>query len=165
MLQIRTGVFETNSSSTHSICIAKNKGIGSLKLPKKIYFRHGEFGWENRIIKTAEEKASYLYQAICDNYDKKEKERIINKLYCNLIEYRVESEFETDEVDRYGFAVGYIDHSDDLKKWVEAVMSNRKRLIQYLFSEESFVHTGNDNEERDVSIHVSYRHEEYYKGN
>ena len=41
--QIRRGVFETNSSSTHAICIAK----GDYNLSKHIDFTIGEFGWEN----------------------------------------------------------------------------------------------------------------------
>jgi hypothetical protein len=43
MKQIRKGVFETNSSSTHSICIAKDDG---LTIPKSLHFDFGEFGWE-----------------------------------------------------------------------------------------------------------------------
>ena len=43
MIQIRNGVFETNSSSTHSICIPKKTSIKR----DSIYFGIGEYGWEN----------------------------------------------------------------------------------------------------------------------
>lgn len=42
--QIRKSVFETNSSSTHAICITKKKD--NYKLPDHIDFEFGEFGWD-----------------------------------------------------------------------------------------------------------------------
>jgi len=59
----RAGVFETNSSSTHSICIAKDKALILDKLPLdeegvcRVY--PGEFGWEEREYNDAATKASY----------------------------------------------------------------------------------------------------------
>ena len=41
--KIRQSVFETNSSSTHSICIATDTTID---FPKSLHFEFGEFGWE-----------------------------------------------------------------------------------------------------------------------
>ena len=55
MKQIRTSVFETNSSSTHSIAISKKP----VTIGKYIYFGIGEFGWENDCVNTAD----YLYTA------------------------------------------------------------------------------------------------------
>lgn len=49
--------------------------------------------------------------------------------------------------------------------FVDKTTSNRGRLLRYLFSDESFVLTGNDNSEYDVDICALYPHEEYYKGN
>lgn len=40
--QIRRCVFETNSSSTHAICIAKD----GYELKDHIDFHTGEYGWE-----------------------------------------------------------------------------------------------------------------------
>ena len=58
MIQIRAGVFETNSSSTHSIAISKKPVV----IGKSIRFGIGEFGWENDCVDTAD----YLYTAILD---------------------------------------------------------------------------------------------------
>ena len=44
--QIRRGCFETNSSSTHAICITKTD-VNKEGLPSHVTFTHGEFGWEN----------------------------------------------------------------------------------------------------------------------
>lgn len=41
--QIRRGCFETNSSSTHAICIATDD---VLNIPKDIHFGFDDFGWE-----------------------------------------------------------------------------------------------------------------------
>lgn len=63
--QIRRNCFETNSSSTHAICITKRK-IDKDNLPSKVEFKHDEFGWEFEVYEDVLTKASYLYQAICD---------------------------------------------------------------------------------------------------
>ena len=42
--QIRRGCFETNSSSTHAICITK-ADVNKEDLPSHVTFTHGEFGW------------------------------------------------------------------------------------------------------------------------
>ena len=47
LIKIRKGVFETNSSSMHSICISR-EGISGLKYPKKVFFKHGEFDRERK---------------------------------------------------------------------------------------------------------------------
>ena len=44
--QIRRCCFETNSSSTHAICITK-ADVNKEDLPSNVTFTHGEFGWEN----------------------------------------------------------------------------------------------------------------------
>lgn len=163
MLQIRKSVYETNSSSTHSICITR-KGISSIELPEKIVFKHGEFGWDEKKLKTPEEKASYLYQAICAFYEEKERNKVINEIYSDLAEFEVDAKFEPEIKTKYG-VYGYIDHPYELKDWLEKILGNKKRLIRYLFSEESFVCTGNDNDDSDIDIFVNYRHEEYYKSN
>lgn len=61
MKQIRRGVFETNSSSTHSICISKEP---AKNLPSKVTFGMGEWGWSEG---EETDTASYLYTAMIDN--------------------------------------------------------------------------------------------------
>lgn len=43
MIQTRYGVFETNSSSVHSICISKEKTKSAHRM---VHLRFGEYGWE-----------------------------------------------------------------------------------------------------------------------
>lgn len=168
MKSIRTGVFETNSSSTHSICITKNRRC-NMCLPQKLYFSCGDFGWEYKTLKTPEEKASYLYSSILCIYDKETAEGKKSLLWDMLGAEGVECEFETPIY--YGASSwcenASVDHAgtDDHSAFVERVLSNVGRLLRYLFSEESFVITGNDNGYFDMDIAVNYPHEEYYKGN
>ncbi len=59
--QIRQGAFETNSSSTHSICIATET---QYNIPTSIEFNFGDFGWEVNKLTSRKAKASYLYTCI-----------------------------------------------------------------------------------------------------
>ena len=59
----------------------------------------------------------------------------------------------------------YIDHGAETIKFVEDVCSDENKLINFLFSDQSFILTGNDNSGTDVTIRVDYEHDEYYKGN
>lgn len=168
LVKIRKGVFETNSSSMHSICVTKNGSVSGLRFPEKVLFKHGEFGWEEGKLTSVEEKASYLYQAICELYQGREKEKMLNQIYSVLGKYHIEAEFEEEEKDEYGFELGYIDHpGGDLGAFCECTVWNEKDLMKYLFSPESFVITGNDNTDVDYGIqfHVPYKHKEYFKGN
>ena len=59
----------------------------------------------------------------------------------------------------------YVDHGNEAKEFVDAVCTDENKLLHYLFSKKSYVETGNDNDDYDVSINVDYPHEEYYKSN
>lgn len=159
MILIRRSVFETNSSSTHSICITKNKPE---EIPTMCRFGLGEYGWEYRRL-DGQEKANYLYTAImCQN----DHESLKQQLFEILSDLGIVCEFDEPKYDEYGYPEGfYIDHSYEIRPVVMAILHSKNRLLKYLFSDESFVLTGNDNGDCDVSIQASYPHEEYYKGN
>ena len=58
--QIRRGCFETNPSSTHAICIAKD----GYEKADDIEFHIREFGWEFDTYNDVYSRASYLITAI-----------------------------------------------------------------------------------------------------
>ena len=176
-LQVRSGVFETNSSSTHSLAISTEKGL-KLKFPKKVVFKYGEFGWEERTLKSTKDKASYLYTAIF-YFDAKIREQYIRFIFDTLVENNIECHFDGDikyTVSTWGFdrnnpsiyfsenIDGYIDHAENLG-FIEKICTDKQLLLSYLFSEHSFIKTGNDNSASDISINVNYDHQEFYKGN
>ena len=151
MIQIRRSIFETNSSSTHAICIGR-KPV-KMAYPSQLHFSIGEYGWELARLSSPEEKASYLYTAmlcICEAHDPNE---LVNQVQCeirNAVEPAgiictfEEPEFEVTSYGSY-LQVGYVDHASECAEFVYAVMHNRDLLLRYLFGSDSFVGTGNDN--------------------
>lgn len=140
-VQIRQGVFETNSSSTHAICIAKKHEFDPAVLHKTLWVPSYTFGWEPKKCYNPGIKAAYLFQTIKDVYWNKpdEQERCVNKIYDVLRQYGIECEFEP------GYEC-YIDHggTDDMPRWVNDMVSDSDALMTYLFGD-SVIVTGNDN--------------------
>ncbi len=68
MQTIRPKAFETNSSSTHSIVVAKS-GKEIITETKGLEIKQGEFGWEWAKYTDTYSKASYLYTALSDAND------------------------------------------------------------------------------------------------
>ena len=144
MINIRKGLFETNSSSTHAICIGKNNH--NLEIPSELTFQVGEFGWENEVYYDTTTLASYLYTALTAWYDGKELTKYINHIYTLLGHNGCKATFIEPNVDDWGFTDGYIDHSEELGDFLHRVLSSDKALLRYLFSPDSFIITGNDND-------------------
>jgi len=145
MKQIRRNVFETNSSSTHSICISK----APVTAGKHIYFGIGEYGWENDCVDIAD----YLYTAILEQYDTNELlEKLKDMLDSHSIEYEFEEpKYETSSDGKYKWLNhGYIDHSGETREFIDAVLSDDNMLMRCLFGD-SCVYTGNDNQDDNPS--------------
>lgn len=143
MINIRKGLFETNSSSTHAICIGKDNH--DLEIPSELTFEVGEFGWENAIHDDVMTLASYLYTALTEWFDKKALTKHVNHIYTLLGHNGCKATFIEPSVDEWGFTGGYIDHSEQLGDFLDKVLSSDKALLRYLFSPNSFIVTGNDN--------------------
>lgn len=144
--QIRSCVFETNSSSVHSICINKRK-IDKNKLPSSVYFEHGEFDWGFDVLQTEDDRASYLYEMICGIcYIKdKPKEELLNKIKDILKTYNIECVFDLNDTDEDGYRRGYIDHVLETQDLLCDLLSDEDKLLRFLFGD-SFLVIGNDNE-------------------
>ena len=139
--QIRNSVFETNSSSTHSIVIPKN----GVEIGKSITFNIGEFGWANDCV----DAADYLYTAILDVYSFTVAEEKIEHLKRILDKHNVSYKFEEPsyETGSYGtyLSYGYIDHGSECTEFIEAVLNDEDMLMRCLFG--GLVYTGNDNQD------------------
>lgn len=163
-VQVRQGLFETNSSSTHAICIAKKELNDNYKLPKSIEFDLGSFGWEIDEYHDIFSKASYLYTGYVEIMGSKiyHEERMKDENYREWKECDVkaslifkdkikellpdiECEFEDVENTKTYY---YIDHSDDgVGSFINYVLSSRENLIAYLVNDNSTIFTGNDNDD------------------
>ena len=169
MIKIRYGEFETNSSSTHAMIVAADP---PKNVPPFVHFSIGEFGWEHDILDTPEEKAAYLYtSALCLEEDVEE------KLAANLAIYGVNCGFDKPkwhiEDDYKWLDNGYVDHcgEDQHADWVHTMLTEPNALVRFLFNDDSYVMTSNDNcgdeeyEWQKEMENPSYECEVYYKGN
>jgi hypothetical protein len=147
MKVIRKSVFETNSSSTHSICISK-KDVTDF--PKVIHFGFGEYGWENNEVW---DTASYLYTAIIEN----DMEEYFDKIKNILDKHNILYTFVSRNNSKY-FNQGYIDHSYELSDFINDICNNEDKLLRYLFGD-SIIYTGNDNSNEQTDL--CYSADEY----
>lgn len=174
MINIRHGLFETNSSSTHAICIAKKNE--DLVIPEKLVFTFNEFGWEEQFYYKTKDKASYFYTALYNSYNediKKNFENIKNHIYEVLYDAGCKCEFAEPKQNEYGWVdSGYIDHQHEVNEWLCKIVKNDKMFFRFLFSPDSFIVTGNDNSDWFYDWEKDFNGSEnakkvdaYYKGN
>lgn len=166
MLQIRKNVFETNSSSTHSLVISKKDRHYDYSLPVDsegvLTIRFGEFGWGPELLIEPIEKLSYLItdrNRIDWDWENppswKEFEKIINedeniqeiisavKDCCPEVK-----EVTFEECDSYS-PLGYIDHQS-MGTSYEKDLS----IEEIIFSNKVIIMIDNDN---------SYHYEDYFE--
>ena len=175
MINIRHGLFETNSSSTHAICIATSND--GLVIPNELTFRFNDFGWDEHFYYDVEDKASYFYTALYNSYDediKKNFENIKNHIYEVLGNAGCECWFDRARPSKWGrwMESGYIDHQNEIDPLIHKLIKNDKMLFRFLFSPDSFVVTGNDNndwfydwEEDFDGSETAEKVDVFYKGN
>jgi len=132
---IRNSVFETNSSSAHSISLAGNdkQFVMDTIYPDqfgRIYVRGGEYGWEWEKYNDAETKLSYAYQ---DNVPTELLEKVI-KEHTGATEVIFDEKSKND---------GYIDH--DSYATASSVCVDEESTKNFIFNKNSWLFTGNDN--------------------
>lgn len=133
MKTIRSKVFETNSSSSHSITV-RTDGVWDYNFEPNengvIVLRGGQFGWGEECYDDAETKANYvaLDMILCGNEDGLD-------LVKEVIRDRTGFDVEVD-IDTYSYCV-YIDHQSvgtaahDLctKEDIEAFIFNKASIL------------------------------------
>lgn len=154
MKQIRKSVFETNSSSTHSVTI-KDGPLDYVNEEDKIEVYPGEFGWEEERYTTFPKKLSYAYTHAMhwgsssdlirlNNVLKKHFNRTIiyKDLNSNVYDYETLLELK-ENGDHIHSKFGFIDHqSTDVS---ECIFTSDYTLEQFLFNTNSYFTTDNDN--------------------
>lgn len=141
--QIRSSVFETNSSSTHSIAIPNN-----CSMSRYMSFHTDDFGWSFDEVDASDYFYTAIYVTSETEAEANEKiERLKNILDQNGIDYDfVEPKTHTSTYynkDYYCLDDGYIDHGFELKDFVDALLNNEAKLLRFLSG--GLVFTGNDN--------------------
>ena len=166
-MKIRKGTFETNSSSTHSIAISKNKV--NIPVGSSINFHIGKYGWEESEYSFPD----YMYTSLLYNDD----EEGLQKLKSILDKWNVEYNFEEPELEYYnGYRYlnnGYIDHGGETFSIMREILNDEDLLARALFGD-STVYTGNDNEYYENPMcycaisnpnHDSEHYDYFFKGN
>ena len=156
MIQIRQGVFETNSSSTHSIVIQKKPVDADYSY---IVFNIGEYGWDEQEVNLGD----YLYTAILC-LDPNGEKGYLSKLKSILDAHCIRYEFERPEYDEkwHSYKDCYIDHYYETAPFVEAMLSDEDLLLRGLFGQDSVVYTGNDNEHWDKDCMCTVANDKYW---
>lgn len=158
---IRRNTFETNSSSTHSLSLSPVETF-DFKEPVYLEVWFGEYGWGYDVLRTPEEKLSYLFTAAqyergWGEYDhtKDELLELIKSFRDDLQALLYGTNVYLSEIDEYVFRddyypMGYIDHqsvgeyecSDEVYSYATSSTGN---LMNYLFNELVEVIIDNDN--------------------
>jgi len=160
MINIRSSVFETNSSSVHAMIVTLEKTLPDNDL---VVFNFGEFGWEESAYYGIREKASYLYTAAYSLYGEKAKIKIQNA----LSKYHIRCYFDEPCTDKW-HEIGYIDHAYGTSDFVDSLLADPDMMIRFLFNLDSFVVTSNDNTDMNwyrKKCDVDYPHDKFVKGN
>ena len=161
MKKIRQGVFETNSSSTHSLSLRSSGDYENIYIMNEVSF--GEFGWGLDVLKSSEDKLSYVltFIGILECFDEIEDlDNIIPRLEkVNHIKWLKELvldvteeplEIVLNDVEFYPF--GYIDHQslnpsilETEGFWSEDEIEFKNKMKDLIFNEKYSIIIDNDN--------------------
>jgi len=170
---IRKQVFETNSSSSHSLTLDQGSVVA---MPfTKDQLREGsvtisldDYGWEWHRYYSAQNKLSYLLTQILrpDHYEIPQGEPVdVTRDVCERYEdaamlCEVVKEYTGCELLFQPGSRGSIDH-DSEGNGLE-LFRNKETLRQFLFSEKSYIQTGNDNSGSGKRIETDSGYEDFY---
>jgi hypothetical protein len=165
MKNIRHKVFETNSSSTHSISIYDaTHGLYDTIVPDSdgvITLTGGEFGWEWEKYNDALTKANYA--AIFAAGDQQMTDMVVEVIKDHTGAKEVNLAINTTSI---GPNWSYIDHQSARAEGGDAgkAFDTPKTLKNFIFHPESWLFTGNDNDSEpsnfyDVEFGIEYTHQ------
>lgn len=143
MKNIRQAVFETNSSSSHSVTISTESAIlETFPLNDKgnLEVTFGEYGWDEERFYDKEDRLSYAATYVYNDGTNEEKklfeETLKEHTGAKKIKYMVGGEGAW-------HATGYIDHQSVYE--AQTIFSSKESLRMFLFNPNSYFETDNDN--------------------
>lgn len=153
-IQIRYNIFETNSSSSHSLTIAEYK---EGQLLDTLYPDYGttdtltvgsdEFGWDWATFDDAATKLSYCAIYVRDWVEGDDQPKFFDILTKVIQEHTgIKNIIYPYEKGDYTDYTGYIDHQSVEDRDLDYLFENPELLRQFIFNPESTLRTGNDNE-------------------
>lgn len=164
-IQTRRGIWETNSSSTHTLSIYRHNR--SYDVPDAVTIDGAaQFGWEFETIDTVNDRLSYLYQMHCMCGDYNEKENTPGSEWNFIIAILKAAGVKVVNYAKPAgkWDYGYIDHAEELKNLYVQLLADSDLLLGFIFNPRSVIYTGNDNDDTDVP-HDESADLVYFKGN
>lgn len=138
MKTIRNKVFETNSSSTHSISLVYGECVRDEEMIDRTDFNNpvinltgGQFGWEIKTYYDALTKANYC---AVDFYDSEESTELLKETIEEFMGVPVEIKVYDDS---------YIDYQS--RGIAREELYAKEELRNFIFNPNSYLHTDNDN--------------------
>lgn len=140
MIQVRNGIFETNSSSVHAISVYT---VPPKDLPKKIHLTLGEYGWGHGLYSLP----NYIFTACAEM---KRIDDLIGMLDTIGVECTMDPtpDVIAKSIKKRGYLpydLGYIDHCGCLSDFIDAILCDEHLFKCAMFNPESQVELGNDN--------------------
>ena len=141
---IRHSIFETNSSSTHSITITSGDDIFDNIKPDKnlrVELIPGEYGWEVETYPSAFEKACYAatWAKTCG---KKEDVKLLKKVIKEHTGAKYVKIIKGGNDGFIGNGYGYIDHQS--KDLIKDYFDTEELLKNFIFNKRFILHTDSD---------------------
>ena len=186
MIQIRNSIFETNSSSTHALCISMND-FYRLEIPeyykqwrkqaKPLNIIGGYYGRSpQKPLIELEEKANYLWTAVLNFYSNYNCYRVEENHYkifytCSdedklawwkeqILKELPENSTLKDYYDDYDIIdYPWIDHNDKLKNFIKAC-EDQPQFIHCLLDDESFIEISGDEYPNFITAFLPYNEEQ-----
>jgi hypothetical protein len=137
----RRGVFETNSSSTHSITIVPGDFVpDTMPLEDGVCVVYpGEFGWDEESLHDVATKASYALTYAKGSRNEQE----LLLMLTNVLRYQTGAAQVRFRKSNDYYEWGYIDHqSNDI---ADEIFESAEVLRAFIFNPASCLHTDNDN--------------------
>ena len=148
MKKIRVSVFETNSSSMHSLSIGSNKKMEVLDDEKteEIILGIGEYGWGPENLTTWLEKADYLAVDVINREDEIKKGLLLEALSLAFpnatFEFALLEPENDEDIDGTKTYSGYIDHESVGTVWSD--LETVEEVFRVVFGN-SIIVIDNDN--------------------
>ena len=163
MINVRKNLFETNSSSTHAICISNKDTDYNMYIGSTIHYTLGQFARNKTTLTTFVDKLSYLMTTIRDindynknrpnnnydfpSYDKNYIKDVLHKCLNITI-------IECDD------SIHYVECFADSIEWLNFIYNDETSLLRFLFSDNSIVVTSSQDceyiDEDDSSDNETY---------
>ena len=162
MIQIRKGIFETNSSSTHAICVSKEKpNIEDVSIYGPYQFEERPYCFsrcESRLVDDFWDKLAYVYITV---YTLSNESDSVISGFEKSVEHISEKYYTDDKYHPYNTKKlhdflksiekeiikghAFVDHTEGLRgEFYERLINDQGFLERLLFNDESYITIGGD---------------------